>query len=112
MQKPTSRIGLLTMHARELLSLARGSPGTKHYRDLRQGARITVRVRDGQIEMTFSRPNVPVGEPTELATFVRDCEVPFGAERRPAEGQASAADGDRTRYYVTYVWPDNARLEL
>lgn len=110
--RPTSKIGLLTMHARELLSLARSTPGTPQSRDLRQGARITVLLQDGQVHMTFSRPDVPVGEPTELATFIAHCEVPYGAERQPAEGQGSGEDGDRARYYVTYVWPDQARLEL
>lgn len=109
MTTPTA--GALTLYARELLNAARARGGIQR-RDLRNGARISVLVVNGQVLMTFSRPNTPLGDPTEIATFVKHCEVPFGAERRPAEGQSSAADGDRTRYYVTYVWPDNAQLDL
>lgn len=103
------RAGVLTRMARELLTAARA--GGVHRRDLRNGARVTVALIDGQVVMTFSRPDRPLGD-VEPDTFVSHCEVPDGATRRPATGQRTAQDGPRTRHMVSYVWPDNARLEL
>lgn len=102
--------GLLRRYARDLVIEARRAGGEVVRRDLRHGARVSVRVVDGQITMSFSRPDVPVGE-DELVTFIAHCEVPYGARRAPAEGQRLVDDRGRPRYVVAYTWPDNAPLE-
>ena len=88
-----------------LLARARAS-GIDQRADLAKGARVSVRARDGQVWMTFSRREQPLGD-AELATFVAHCAVPAGARRIPAAGQRTRQDTDgRTWHQVGYQWPD------
>ena len=80
--------------------------------DLPGGARIAVRVRDGQQTVTFSRMRVRLGV-TELMTFVRHCAIPNEARRIP--GQLSE-QGQRVVdgvvwWYVAYTWSVQPTLE-
>lgn len=68
------------------------------------GARVAVRVKNGEQVVTFSRADVPVGE-TELAIFCRHCEIPTHAKRQPSTDQGVHNDASgRLRYYVAYRW--------
>jgi hypothetical protein len=74
--------------------------------DLTKGARVSVRATDGQVWITFSRCEKPLGD-TELATFIAHCAVPNGARRIPAEGQRVMTDTEgRTWHQVGYHWRD------
>lgn len=72
--------------------------------DLPQGARLTVRVRDGVETVTFARRGAVVGS-TEEQTFKKHCGVPSGAERIPAEGQQMRRDERGWAWHlVAYRW--------
>lgn len=90
---------------RTLLHNARRT-GQKRQMDLRGGARLGVRVRDGWIILTIARKDKPVGD-TELGTFRRICGVPATADRRPPHSQAVLVDEAGTTWqYLIYVWED------
>lgn len=68
------------------------------------GARIAVRVRDGQATLTIMRKTKRVGA-AELETFKRDCGVPGDAARYPAEDQGQHTDADgQAWWYVVFRW--------
>lgn len=98
----------LTRIYRRLLASARAD-GQAHAHELYRGARISVRVRDGQVELCLSRWRTPVGE-TELVTFCKHCAVPEGATRVPPEGQKTQTERGGTRHYVIYRWPETADM--
>jgi len=78
--------------------------GQDRRQELRNGARIAVRVRDGVVTLTISRKGKPVGD-TELITFRRDCGVPATAARYPLDEQATRKDeAGLIWWYVTYRW--------
>jgi hypothetical protein len=88
-----------------LVRRARDS-GIDQRADLPKGARVSVRAREGQVWMTFSRCEKPLGD-TELATFIAHCAVPSGARRIPAEGQREHTDTEgRTWHQVGYQWAE------
>lgn len=72
--------------------------------DLRGGARLVVRVRAGIVTTTFARKETRLGG-TEEITFKLVCEVPAGAERLPAEGQAQRERDGAIWHLVAYRWP-------
>lgn len=71
--------------------------------DLAKGARIAVRVRDGQITLSIARRGARVGD-TEEITFSANCGVPPGATRRPAEGQQQLAWAGEMYWRIVYQW--------
>lgn len=73
--------------------------------DLRGGARIAYRCRDGVVTLTISRKLKPLGD-VELITFKRDCGVPDDATRIPAEGQGVKARDGATWHYVSFRWSE------
>jgi hypothetical protein len=73
--------------------------------DLRGGARIAVRVKDGVVTLTISRSKKKVGD-TELITFKRDCGVPDDAARYPAEGQGVKEHSGMPWHYIVYRWAE------
>lgn len=79
--------------------------GADQAADLAGGARIAVRVRDGQQIVTFSRTDKRLGD-TELMTFVRHCQIPSAAARLPARmgEQGRKVEEARIRYWVAFVW--------
>lgn len=88
-----------------LLDQARRSGGDRRV-DLRSGARISVRVRDGWIWMMFARCAKPVGD-VDLATFRAQCGVPATARRIPGDGQQEHRDADgRVWHRVGWTWHD------
>jgi hypothetical protein len=91
------------------LRRAAETTGEPQAHDLSRGARIGVRIREGQLEVCFSRTRTPLGD-EELKTFYKHCQVPDGAERVPETGQKSAKEGRSTRHYVIYRWPITAAL--
>jgi hypothetical protein len=93
---------LLTKTYRALAQLAEET-GEDQARTLSKGARVTVRVRAGEVIVTVSRFTMPLGE-TELETFVKHCEIPPHARRQPSTSQGIRMEGQRTRYYVCFRW--------
>jgi hypothetical protein len=77
--------------------------GRDAHADLAGGARLAVRVWEGQIALTIARSPQRVGD-RELITFVQLCRVPEGARRIPAEGQAERTVDGRAWYIVGFVW--------
>jgi hypothetical protein len=80
--------------------------GQDRRQELRGGARIAVRVRDGIVTLTISRKGKPVGD-TELIVFRRDCGVPATATRYPLDEQATRTDAAGAQWWcVTYRWSE------
>lgn len=75
---------------------------------LAKGARIAVRVRDGQITLSIARRGARLGD-TEEITFKTNCGVPPGATRRPTEGQQQIQLGDAVYWRIVYTWQDEVR---
>jgi hypothetical protein len=71
--------------------------------DLKNGARLSVRVLNEVVTLTISRQKKRVGD-TELITFRRDCNVPDGAARYPAKGQNPREVDGVTWWCITYRW--------
>lgn len=94
----------LTALYQQLVSDATHLPNQDHPKTLPNGARIAVRIRDGLHTVTFSRPDVVLGD-VELKTFQTHCRIPSHARRIPTEGQGAKADGLRVRHYVAFQWP-------
>jgi hypothetical protein len=70
------------------------------------GARIAVRVIAGRVTLTIARKIKRVGD-VELETFKRDCGVPPGAVRWPADGgQATRVEGGVTCYVLGFQWDE------
>jgi hypothetical protein len=92
-----------------LLERARAT-GTDYGETLRKGARLAVRVRDGQVTLTLSRKDKPVGD-EEIATFRAHCQVPATATRIPAEGQRTREVKGEIWHYLAYVWPEEVLEE-
>lgn len=90
--------------------------GVDQSHDFSRGARLAVRVRDTtdhqrQVSVTFSRPRVPLGD-EELATFIRQCDVPTTARRTPTNGQDTRDAADDVRWwYVNFQWTENDTTE-
>jgi hypothetical protein len=80
--------------------------GEDRAQTLTGGARIAVRVQEGIVTLTISRPKRHVGA-TELEVFKRDCGVPAEAVRFPQEDQNTRTVGDVTWFYVAYRWSDD-----
>lgn len=81
--------------------------GRDAHADLAGGARLVVRVWDGQIALTIARSPQKVGD-RELITFRQICRVPETARRIPAEDQAQRTDADgRAWWVVGFVWAIN-----
>ena len=70
---------------------------------LRGGARLAVRVSEGIVTVTVSRPKRHLGA-TEIEVFKRDCGVPATAIRFPQQEQAQRIVGDTTWNYVAWRW--------
>lgn len=78
--------------------------GIDQRRTLANGARLTVRVRDGVETVTFARRAAPLGQ-TEEKTFRRHCGVPRNATRIPSEGQHTRQDAQGAEWsLVSYRW--------
>lgn len=76
--------------------------------DLRGGARLAVRVKEGVTTLTISRKGKRVGA-TELETFRRECGIPAYASRWPAEDQATRKDDEGFLwFFVAYRWAEGA----
>ena len=72
--------------------------------DLKGGARLALRVWDGQIALTIARSPQRVGD-RELITFRQICRVPERARRIPEEDQAQRKDADGKSWWVVgFVW--------
>ena len=69
--------------------------------DLKGGARLAVRVRDGVTTLTISRKGKRLGD-TELTTFKQHCSVPPTATRFPADGQGLKGES----WYVAFRWAE------
>lgn len=86
-----------------LLSKAKRS-GNDERVDLKGGARLAVRVWDGQIALTVARSPQRVGV-RELITFRQICRVSETAKRIPSEGQAQRTDDEGKVWHVVgFVW--------
>lgn len=85
------------------LHRAAARTGTDRAIDLRGGARIAVRVKDGIVTLTISRKAKRIGD-TELITFRRDCGVPETAIRFPLDAQGTKEHDGATWHYVAYRW--------
>lgn len=77
--------------------------GQDEHADLKGGARLALRVMDGQIALTIGRSPQRVGD-RELITFRQICRVPETARRIPTEGQAQREVDGKTWYVVGFVW--------
>lgn len=78
--------------------------------DLAKGLRIAVRVKDGYVTATFSRRAVDVGI-SEEATVLRECSIPWHAERIPKTGQKRRplyrpGIVGPEQHYFAYRWRD------
>ena len=73
--------------------------------DLKGGARLAVRVKDGVTTLTISRSKKPLGA-TEIETFKRDLAIPASAARYPAEGQGTKEHDGMPWHYIAYRWAD------
>lgn len=74
--------------------------------ELKGGAKIAVRVRDGVTTLTIARKGKKVGA-TELETFRRDCGVPATASRWPTDDQATRHDDEGLLwFYIAYRWAE------
>jgi hypothetical protein len=98
----------LTTIYEHLVSRARAT-GRDTGETLRNGARMAVRVQDGQITLTLARKDKPVGD-GEIATFRAHCQVPATATRIPTEGQRTREQGGATWHYLAYVWAEETEL--
>lgn len=90
----------------ELRRRAAGS-GEDRATDLKGGARIAVRVKDGVVTLTISRQKKPLGA-TEIETFKRDCGVPSTAIRFPLDAQGTKEHDGVTWHYIAFRWADEA----
>ena len=71
------------------------------------GARIAVRVQGGVVTLTIARKTKRVGS-VELETFKRDCGVPAGAVRWPADGgQATREAAGVTWWCIAFQWEES-----
>lgn len=84
------------------LHRAAARTGTDRPLDLKGGARIAVRVRDGVVTLTISRGKGKKLSTAEIDTFKRDCGVPESAARYPAEGQGQRGDS----WFVAFRWAE------
>lgn len=104
------RLALVWAH---LLTQARTRPGTVARYQLKRGARLAVKVLGGDILLTISRPEQPVGA-VELDVFRQACQVPLDAVRIPPAGQGEKRLVESSRpitlFYVAYAWPDTPTL--
>jgi hypothetical protein len=73
--------------------------------DLRGGARLAVRVKDGIVTLTISRAKKQVGA-TELETFRRDCGIPASAIRFPLDEQGTRTVDGVIWWYIAFRWRD------
>ena len=74
---------------------------------LAHGARLAVRVRNGETILSVARKGAPVGDREEL-TFKVNCGVPPGATRVPETGQRTVEQDGATFYQVVYRWREEA----
>lgn len=78
--------------------------GQDRRQELKGGARIAVRVRDGVVTLTISRKGKKLGD-VEITTFRRDCGVPATATRYPLDEQGTRKDEAGAQWWcVTYRW--------
>ena len=93
----------------DLVARAR-TTGRDQRRDLRNGARLSVRHDGDTITLTISRPGALVGD-KELATFRADCDVPTHARRIPPQDQRTLVRGGVTWRLVAFSWSAPAEVE-
>ena len=74
--------------------------------DLRGGARLAVRCREGVVTLTISRKGKRVGD-VELVTFRRDCGVPESAVRFPLDEQGQRVVDGAVHFYIAYRWRED-----
>jgi len=74
--------------------------------DLKGGARLAVRVKDGIVTLTISRSKKPLGA-TELETFRRDCGIPASAIRFPLDEQGTRYQEGIRWWYIAYRWRED-----
>lgn len=79
--------------------------GEDQHADLKGGARLAVRARDGVITVSFCRPHKRLGDIEEV-TFRAVCQVPASAVRIPAEGQKERLASAVVWYIVAYRWTE------
>jgi hypothetical protein len=70
---------------------------------LRGGARLALRVKDGQITLNIMRKGKPISA-TELETFRVMCSIPVAAQRYPADGQGEKEIDGQSWRYVAFRW--------
>jgi len=80
--------------------------GTDRAMELKGGARLAVRVKEGIVTLTISRKTKRIGD-TELITFKRDCGVPDTAVRFPLDEQGTKEHDGATWYYIAYRWRED-----
>jgi hypothetical protein len=85
-----------------LLHQARAT-GRDQHAELLKGARLSVRIADGQITLTIARKGKRVGD-VEMTTFRTHCGVPDGAIRWPAEGQDLIERDNVGWWRVAFRW--------
>lgn len=85
-----------------LVSRATRSGRDEHV-DLGGGARLAVRVWDGQIALTIARSPQRVGD-RELITFVQVCRVPTKARRIPPQDQKQREVDGKVWWVVGFTW--------
>jgi hypothetical protein len=78
---------------------------------LGRGARMAVRVKDGEITLTLARTPGRLGE-SELITFQRHCQIPGNALRWPATDQHQRQEDKVTWWIVAYRWCEPIEQEL
>ncbi len=74
--------------------------------ELKGGARLAVRVKEGIVTLTISRGKGKKIGPTELEVFRRDCAIPATAIRFPLEGQGQRVIDGETWFYIAYRWAE------
>lgn len=85
-----------------LLDRARKTGNTQRA-PLFRGAAIAVTVKDDTVTLTMGRADKDVGT-TEEITFRRDCKVPEGARRIPAQGQKRQRIDNVEWHLIAYQW--------
>lgn len=83
--------------------------GTDRATDLRGGARLAVRVKEGIVTLTISRKAKKLGD-VELVTFKRDCGVPDTATRFPADGQRLIEHDGEPWHSVSFRWAESESM--
>ena len=79
--------------------------GQDEHADLKGGARLALRVMDGQIALTIARSPQRVGD-RELITFRQICRVPETAKRIPETDQAARRVEGKTWWTIGWVWTE------